>query len=77
MMRHPTQPEENMMAAVLQSVYEEAFRTGAGSGCFHGFEFRAVRLGEHCCPGITTRVQVMVSQDGEVICSRHFDLEAT
>lgn len=69
-MRHPTQPEENMMAAVLQSVSEDACRHGMGSGCFHGFEFKAMRLGRRGRPSAMARVKIVVSQDGEVIESR-------
>ena len=73
-MRHPTQPEENMMAAVLLSVSEDACRHGMGSGCFHGFEFKAMRLGQRARPGAMARVKVVVSQDGEVIESRLLDV---
>jgi hypothetical protein len=73
-MRHPTQPEENMMAAVLLSVSEDACRHGLGSGCFHGFEFNAMRLGRRGRPGGMARVKIVVSQDGEVIESRLLDV---
>jgi hypothetical protein len=73
-MRHPTQPEENMMAAVLRSVSEDACRHGMGSGCFHGFEFKAMRLGGRGRPGAMARLKIVVSQDGEVIESRLLDV---
>lgn len=73
-MRHPTQPEENMMATVLLSVSEDACRHGMGSGCFHGFEFKAMRLGRLGQPGAMARVKIVVSQDGEVIESRLLDV---
>ena len=73
-MRHPTQSEENMMAAVLLSVSEDACRHGMGSGCFHGFEFKAMRLGRRGRPGAMARVKIVVRQDGEVIESRLLDV---
>jgi hypothetical protein len=66
-MRHPSQPEENMMAAVLLSVSEDAVRFGMAMGCFHGFEFRAARLNGRYRPGVSTRVSVVVRQDGTLI----------
>jgi hypothetical protein len=45
-----------------------------GSGCFHGFEFKAMRLGRRGRPGAMARVKIVVSQDGEVIESRLLDV---
>ena len=47
---------------------------GMGSGCFHGFEFKAMRLGRRGRPGAVARVKIVVSQDGEVIESRLLDV---
>jgi hypothetical protein len=63
-----------MMAAVMQSVSEDACRHGMGAGCFHGFEFKAMRLGRRGRPGVMARVKIVVSQDGEVIESRLLDV---
>ena len=76
-MRYPTQPEENMMTAVLQSVSEEAVRLGVGTGCFHGFEFRAVRLGRRVRCGAPACIRVVVRQDGEVIESLLLDASSS
>lgn len=66
-----------MMATVVLSVSEDAVRFGVGSGCFHGFEFRAVRLGRRTKPGVITRICVDVCQDGELIESLLIDAMAS
>lgn len=72
-MRHPTQPEDSMMTMVMLSVFEDASRLGAGVGRFHGYEFRALRLGGRARQGFPVRVHIVVIQDGEMVGARDFD----
>ena len=65
-MRQPTHSEERMMAAILMSLSEEAVRSGEGSGCFHGFEVRVVRLGQRNRRE-PSRVRIKVNQDGVLV----------
>ena len=65
-MRQPTHSEERMMAAILMSLSEEAARSGVGSGCFHGFEVRVVRLGQRNRRE-PSRVRIKVNQDGVLV----------
>lgn len=73
-MKHPTQPEDSMMATVMLSVSEEASRSGAGVGLFHGYEFRAVRLGGRVGKDQPARVRVIVTQEGELIGTQDVDV---
>jgi len=73
-MKHPTQHEDSMMATVMLSVSEEASRSGAGVGMFHGYEFRAVRLSGRVRNDRPARVRVIVTQEGELIGTQDVDV---
>lgn len=57
-----------MIHAVMESVAAEAFRNGVGSGCFHGFDIRAVRV-RRGRPGADTvdMIKIVIKQDNECV----------
>lgn len=67
-MRHPTQPEERMIHAVMEQATLDALKHGQGSGCFHGFLIRAQRIRQrNLMPGELDQVRIVIIHGSECL----------